>query len=88
MILGGEWKAIYGFLFSVVAEEGNGNVASLTEIEGRVVGRLPCGLRPEIEWIAGASALEAMKDLLFEVDGEAAGGSVGGAVQRAGATML
>ena len=81
-------RVFHGFLFSVLAEAGNGKGESAAQIEGGVVGRLPCGVGPEIELVAGASALETMKDLLLEVDGKAASGSAGRTVQRTGSPLL
>ena len=43
---------------------------------------------PEVEGVAGAAALEAVEGVLLEVDGEAAAGAGGRAVQRAGAALL
>ena len=88
MILRDELRVFYGFLFSILANDGDSNAPLATEVEGGVVGRLPGGVCPEIELVAGASALEAMKDLLFEVHGEATGRSLGGAMQRAGTPLL
>lgn len=55
---------------------------------GGIVGSVPIGERPEVEGVAGLSALEAVEDILVVVGGEAAGGGGGGAVQGAGSAVL
>ena len=65
----------YGFLFPVPrfrSQERQRDVQPLTEFASRIVDRLPCGLCPEIQSVAGAFAFEALEDVLFEVSGEAA----------------
>ena len=72
MILQDVFKDDYWFLFSILVEDRDGDVETLTEIEG----------------VAGAAALEAVERLLFQVDGEVAGGSFRGGVERTGSALL
>ena len=60
----------------------------MAEVAGGVVGGESLGLSPEVEGVAGVSALEAVEGVLFEVDGKASAGGGGGAVQGAGAASL
>ena len=51
---------------------------ALTQVDGGVVGGQAVGLSPQVKSIAGAAALEAVEDVLFQVGREAAAGAGGG----------
>jgi hypothetical protein len=67
----------HGFLFSVPVggQDRHRDPESSTQIDGGVVRCLTCGRGPEVEGVAGASALEAVEGVLVEMGGEAATGA-------------
>ncbi len=60
----------------------------MAKVDGGVVDRQPVGRGPQIQGVAGAVALEAMKRVRKGIDAEGAGGAAGGTVQRTGAALL
>ena len=60
-----------------------GDAEAVAEVDGGIVGGLAIGMSPEIQSVAGATALEAVENLLVQVDREATAGAGTGAVQRA-----
>jgi hypothetical protein len=47
-------------------------VESAAQVESRLIGRLFCGHRPQVEGIADPAALEALENVLALIRGEAA----------------
>jgi len=79
------------FLFPVPGRGRQGwqrDVQAFAQIDGGIVGGLVVGLRPQVQRVAGAAALEAMEEVLVEVGREAAADAGRRAVQRARAALL
>lgn len=60
----------------------------MAEVNGRIVGGLLGRGGPEIEGVSGAAALEAVEDVVEQLDGEATAGAGVGAVQRTATALL
>ena len=61
---------------------------AFAEVDGGVVDGQLFGLRPQVQGVAGAVALEAVEDIRVEFGGEAVAGAGGRAVQGARAALL
>ena len=84
-------RNVYGCLFSILAIRGQrwgDDVESSAEVERGVVGGLGRCVGPEVQRVAGLAALEAMEQVLVEVDAERAAGAAGGSVQGTRAALL
>ena len=79
------------FLFPVPRrgwQGGQRDVQSFAQVDGGIVRGKLIGLRPQVEGVARAAALEAIEQILVEVGGEASACAGRRAVQRARAALL